>query len=203
MNPVAQIGVLVAALLASFWCLGSPVRADEPTLAEMVRGIDSVLSGRKQPLPQTVRENLEIARGKNDDAALHRALAGEVFLTIRINPEGRVKVLPGAAPATLTVGESRAFLLKIENASGGQQSLLPVASYVGAARNPFRLAVPKLGGREPRLVGLPLEYRLLTVECSEPGTHELTVGISAGQGTQDLGFRGEVPVLFRATARPR
>lgn len=203
MKPVAQIEVLVAALLASCWCFSATVRADEPTLAEMVRSIDSILSDRKQPLPQTVRENVEIARRKNDRAALDRALEGEVFLTVRINPEGRVKVQPGSPPATLTVGESKAFLLKIENASGGQQSLMPVASYVGAAKNPFRLAIPRLDERESHLVGLPVEYRLLTVECSDPGTHELTIGISAGQGTQDLGFRGEVPVLFRTTARPR
>ena len=174
-----------------------------PTLAETVQSIDAVLVEQKQPWPDAVRAKVENAREKADDAALHRALADEVFLTVQINPEGRVKVQPGPAPAPLIVGQPKTFLLKIENGSGGQQTLTPIGTYTGAAKNPFRLAIPRTSEVEPRLVGLAVEYRLLTVECSDSGAHELTISISAGQGTQDLGFRAEAPVLFRVTARPK
>jgi hypothetical protein len=53
-----------------------------------------------------------------------------------------------------------------------------------------------IGKITPELTGRPVEYRLLRVTCSAGGKRELTVSFDAGQGTQDLGFRGEVPVLF-------
>jgi hypothetical protein len=51
------------------------------------------------------------------------------------------------------------------------------------------------------LTGQRLEYRLLRLRAREAGKREATFRIDVGQGTQDLGFRAEVPVLF--TVRPR
>ena len=45
--------------------------------------------------------------------------------------------------------------------------------------------------------GRPVEYAILLVTSREAGRRESTIGFDVGQGTQDLGFRGEVPVLFR------
>ena len=46
------------------------------------------------------------------------------------------------------------------------------------------------------LSGLRVEYALALLYSSESGQREATIGFDVGQGTQDLGFRGEVPVLF-------
>src|SRR5439155_11102621 len=48
----------------------------------------------------------------------------------------------------------------------------------------------------PNLSGLRAEYAIALVYSSEPGTREATIGFEVGQGNQDLGFRGEAPVLF-------
>ena len=48
----------------------------------------------------------------------------------------------------------------------------------------------------PTLSGLAVEYALALVYSSESGQREATIGFDVGQGTQDLGFRGELPVLF-------
>jgi hypothetical protein len=46
------------------------------------------------------------------------------------------------------------------------------------------------------LSGLEVEYAIALVFSSESGKREATIGFDVGQGSQDIGFRGEVPVLF-------
>jgi len=47
------------------------------------------------------------------------------------------------------------------------------------------------------LTGFPLEYRIIQLYSRDAGSREATLAFNVGQGTQDLGFRNEVPVLFR------
>ena len=46
------------------------------------------------------------------------------------------------------------------------------------------------------LSGARLEYVPLRLTPHESGKREATLKFDVGQGTQDLGFRAEVPVLF-------
>jgi hypothetical protein len=46
------------------------------------------------------------------------------------------------------------------------------------------------------LSGLKVEYAIALIYSSEAGKREATLGFDIGQGTQDLGFRAEVHVLF-------
>ena len=48
----------------------------------------------------------------------------------------------------------------------------------------------------PHLSGLEVEYAIALIYSSEAGRREATIAFDVGQGTQDLGFRAEVPVLF-------
>jgi hypothetical protein len=128
---------------------------------------------------------------KRDIDALHDALAGQVFLSVTINPEGRVKVARGKSVPRLRQGIPALALIKVENLSGATQLLEARGAYTGAKAGPFQIQV--LSGE---LKGLPVEYRLARVTCSQAGKRELTIAFQAGQGTQDIGFRGEVPVLF-------
>src|SRR5205823_4439582 len=47
-----------------------------------------------------------------------------------------------------------------------------------------------------KLSGLKVEYAVALLYSSEAGKREATLGFDVGQGSQDLGFRGEVPILF-------
>ena len=44
----------------------------------------------------------------------------------------------------------------------------------------------------PALSGLKLEYRIIQLYARDAGQREAKISFNVGQGTQDLGFRGEV-----------
>src|SRR5262249_9911634 len=46
------------------------------------------------------------------------------------------------------------------------------------------------------LSGLTCEYAVALISSTEAGKREVTLGFDVGQGNQDLGFRGEVPIVF-------
>ncbi|MHC5541318.1 CehA/McbA family metallohydrolase, partial [Singulisphaera rosea] len=48
----------------------------------------------------------------------------------------------------------------------------------------------------PNLSGLALEYRLLQVYSRDAGPRDAKISFNVGQGTQDLGFRSDVDILF-------
>lgn len=118
------------------------------------------------------------------------------LLLVNINPEGRVKVNRGPSEAILEQGKPRLFLMRIENLSGGQPRLTPTTRYVADSDNPFSISLARVDLLGANLLGLPVEYRLVEVSCRQEGRREITIVMEAGQGTQDLGFRAEVPVLF-------
>src|SRR5262249_23551672 len=117
---------------------------------------------------------------KGDADAVHEALAKQVFLEVSINPEGRVKVARGKTVPKLKRGKPALALLKVETLSLGTQLLEARGVYTGAKTSPFRLKV--LSGE---LKGLPVEYRLIEITCTQAGKRELTIAFEAGQGTQD------------------
>ena len=49
---------------------------------------------------------------------------------------------------------------------------------------------------KPTLSGLALEYRLLQIYSRDAGQREAKISFNVGQGTQDLGFRSDVDILF-------
>lgn len=175
----------------------------EPTLLQQVGVIRAELVRANQPWPKVADDGVTAAIKAKDDAALDLALADEVFVVVKINPEGRVKIARGPVAAGLVAGRAQLFLVKIENASGGQQLLKPLSNYIGASRNPFSLTISTMGKLTPELIGHAVEYRLMEVTCNAAGKHEITVIVEAGQGSQDLGFRAEVPVLFTVSKPSR
>ncbi len=50
---------------------------------------------------------------------------------------------------------------------------------------------------KPALSGLALEYRIVQLYSRDVGKREAKIGFNVGQGTQDLGFRNLVPILFQ------
>jgi hypothetical protein len=116
----------------------------------------------------------------------------------------------------------RQFLVKVHNEAGATGSLRALSR---EARSPFAggqfvsdsdkeladkagaqpapaselwMDVKMFNGQPllPTLSGLSLEYRILNIYSRDAGRHEATLVFDIGQGTQDLAYRSQVPILF-------
>jgi hypothetical protein len=165
-------------------------------------GIEATLAEYQQrggSLTDSERKQLARALADKDRSAVREALAAHVLLEVWINPESRVKVARGKAVAELTVEKARVFLVEVANDAGATSEMrIRVAS---GADTPGLFVAELIRTRTvpDRLGGAALQYLLVTVRCREVGRREAVFTLDAGQGTQDLGFRSEVPVLFRIT----
>ena len=52
---------------------------------------------------------------------------------------------------------------------------------------------------QANLSGLLLEYRIIQIYSRDAGRREANIAFNVGQGTQDIGFRNETPVLFNCS----
>jgi hypothetical protein len=149
-------------------------------------------------------------------AAVQKVLEPHVLIAVDINPESRVKVARGPAKAELMQGGWRVFLVRVQNEAGVTAELKvespssrplytrssgspepPVTVPPGDVQN--RWLDLKLFGSQPlqkNLSGLLLEYRILEVLSRDAGKREAKISFNVGQGTQDIGFRNEVSILF-------
>lgn len=120
---------------------------------------------------------------------------------VSINPESRVKAARGPAAATLVRGQVRVVLVKVANDAGITPALAVSGEELRAPgkAGPGRWLEATVMTKRP-LSGCKLEYVPLRLTAHETGKREATLKFDAGQGTQDLGFRAEVPILFRVTA---
>jgi len=201
---------------------GSARVEGQPLAANVQRLVDA-LDYLGAPLPGDLRTALQSAGRARDATRLQALLEPRVLLAVHINPEARVRATRGPAPAALQQAGYTAVLVKIVNESGGTQKLQigsPQAGpvYAGMAKlSSERMQQPHLrenenvDGRTDRfldlemftsppmtsnLSGLEVEYAVALIYSSEAGRREATITVDVGQGTQDLGFRAEVPVLF-------
>ena len=196
----------------------------QPLAANVVRLLDA-LKVLGSPLPEETHVALLRAARARDIKHLQELLDPEVLFVVSLNPEIRVKVQRGPGKATLQQGGFVPLLVKVINQSTVARQLeimSPQAGpvYAGAAlgilrrqaqtelndnenieRDPNRFLSVEMFSSPPmtaRLSGLEVEYAIALVYCHDPGKREATIGFSVGSGTQDLGFRGEVPILFDA-----
>jgi hypothetical protein len=117
----------------------------------------------------------------------------------------RVKVQSGDAKPVLSEAGWTAFLVKVHNESGTTGSLRVKSpqgerlhqSPADAVEDRW-LATELFSGApmKSELGGLPLEYRILQLYSRDSGKREAKLAFDVGQGTQDLGFRGEADILF-------
>jgi hypothetical protein len=202
------------------------VSVEGQPLAAIVQRVAEALDHLGAPLPAQTRRELTAAGQARDARKLQELLDSHVLLVVHINPEARVKVGRGPAPARLQQAGYTPVLVKVVNESGGRQRLRigspqsgPV--YAGVAklsmerqRQEHLRENENTSGRTDRfldvemfasppmtasLSGLEVEYAVALIYSSEPGRREATLTFDAGQGTQDLGFRAELPVLFDVT----
>lgn len=191
-------------------------------LAQQVRQLEEALNYLGQPLPAAEHRQINDAIGRADEAAavreLETILDRHVLVKVDINPESRVKVEQGPAQPELVEGGTRLFLVKVVN-HGNVTAVLNVESlnsgrvYIPSNGNPKpaieltprdsaeRWADISLYQRPPmrkRLSGLALEYQILEVYSRDRGQRSAKISFNVGQGSQDIGFRNDVMILFNA-----
>lgn len=210
---MARTALLLAAVLFASPAAAQPALPEieevEPgPLRQHCRRLLQALESLPGSLPsEATRAMAALLRQDPKDGA---ALAAEVqklldphcLVGVTINPESRVKAVRGAAPAELRLGRATVVLIKIHNDAGvthpltvtGPQLVAEKPAEEGQWLEATVLAHPPL---TKGLGGHRLEYVLLRLTPREAGKREATLKFDVGQGTQDLGFRAEVPVLFQ------
>jgi hypothetical protein len=130
-------------------------------------------------------------------AAVQKLLDPHCLIGVNINPESRVKAARGPLTVELPRGQEVVILVKVHNEGGVTHPLTVSGPELIVQDKPeagqwLSAALP----RDEKLSGRGLEYRLLRLTAREAGKREATFRFDVGQGTQDLGFRAEVPILF-------
>ncbi len=187
----------------------------QPFRAQVLRVADA-LDVVGAPLAPEERKALDAALAESTPALaaakVQAVLDRHALLGVHVNPEMRVKVQPGDAPPRLVENGWRAFLVKVHNEAGTTAALRlksPQASSIAgsvAADVPDRwLGLESFNGQplRPELGGLPLEYRIVQLYSRDRGPREAKIAADVGQGTQDLGFRGETSLLFQSAPAHR
>lgn len=142
------------------------------------------------------------------------------LFAVTINPESRVSVVEGPAKKELVEHGWRTFLVKVLNQAGitpelksespntaplymrghgDRQHPLKTEKLVPPGEMNQRFLDIVLFNKQPlrrQLSGLALEYRIVMISTRDAGKREANIGFNVGQGTQDLGFRDSVPILF-------
>ena len=203
------------------------VDVEAQPLAANIERVATALESLGAPLPAELRAELATASRARDARKLQELIDARTLLAVHINPEVRVKVARGPAPAVLQQAGYTPALVKVINESRSTPRLR-----IGSPQSgPVYAGMSKLSGERMQqqhlrdnenverrtdrfldvemfsaapmlanLSGLEVEYAVALIYSSEAGRREATISFNAGQGTEDLGFRAEVPVLF--TVRP-
>jgi len=189
-------------------------------LAAQARRVAQALKFLGQPLTESQQSALQAALKETDETkatrAIQRVLDPLVLAAVNINPESRVKVAAGPVKRDLLQNGWTMFLVKVHNQAGVTAPLrvtspnsAPVYRKSSGTSKPSSPIKPEhLANRwmtlesydkqpmMPTLSGLGLEYRILMIYSRDAGNREATLSFDVGQGTQDLGFRNELPLLF-------
>jgi hypothetical protein len=163
-------------------------KLSSPLPAETIKAVNKLLDSE----PET--EGLAIA-------AIQKLLDRHCLVGVHINPESRVKAARGPLRADLVHDRTKLVLVKVHNEAGLTHALSVSSdqAVVPGKRELDRWLVASIVNTSPftrTLSGSRLEYRVLRLSPRQSGKREATLVFDAGQGTQDLGFRAEVPVLF-------
>ena len=173
-------------------------------LSAQVERVAQSLEMLGEPLPATVVASLRAAK-KVDE--IQKILDRYCLAGININPESRVKVQQGEAKAELVEQGWRSFLVKVHNEAGVTAALEAQSPNAIRLHGSPEWQIAKrwldiiMFNKQPmreRLSGLELEYRIIQLYSRDAGRREAKISFDVGQGTQDLGFRNEVDILFAA-----
>jgi hypothetical protein len=196
----------------------------QPLAAQVARVVEA-LQYLGAPLPDADRRAIDAALAGSDERAattrIQDVLDRHSLVNVHINSESRVRVTQGKAPAELVEQGWRTFLIKVQNEAGVTAALRassPQALRV-FARGPRGFSMDSRPQQTisandvrdrwldlqlfdkppllPALSGLAVEYRIVQLYSRDAGQREASIAFDVGQGTQDIGFRNDAPILFR------
>lgn len=212
--------------LSSVWWSGSTMAlgqtaevARQPLEAATDRLVEAL---RLAGSPLADEEIAELGKLRKLDAnrrvvrKIQELLDKHCLVIVNINPESRVKLARGPAAPVLDQFGWTNFLVKVVNEAGVTAPLQcvspqaePVFRRSNSASAPNLDITPADAERRwldiarvtsqpmtPTLSGLEVEYRIIQLYSRDAGSREATLSMDVGQGTQDLGFRSELPILF-------
>lgn len=197
----------------------------QPFLAATKRIIDAT-TYLGSPFSEQELELLAAAIASNNAEGVSKVetvLDAHALFVVTITAEQRVKVTAGACKPVLDEGGWRQYLVRIENEAGVTAKLIANSPQAKLAYIPGSPPVkpnaksaepgaPALDSRwldlqmfeappvQPTLSGLSVEYRIVQLYARDAGKRDATFSFDTGQGTQDLGFRNEVSLLFDCMA---
>ena len=145
-----------------------------------------------------------------------------VLAVADISPEARVKVRRGAAAAQLMQNGWTSFLVKVHNGAAVTAALnvespnsaptlhmTSIHNYTKGTADPVNaISDGQVANRflqtemytsrplNPTLSGLKLEYAVVQIYSKDAGQREVKIGFNVGAGSQDIGFRNTVDILF-------
>ncbi|MDP6893439.1 MAG: CehA/McbA family metallohydrolase [Verrucomicrobiota bacterium] len=175
------------------------------------------------PLSRSLVQELKSAVSSRDGEEIQKILDPQVLVSVTLNPEVRVKAARGPAKALLRQAGYTPYIVKVFNDSTVARPLRVTSPQSGPVYSGASLGILKrqaqtelnenenLKGDRGRFIsiemfnsppmasslsGLEVEYAIVLINSQEAGKREATLQFDVGQGTQDLGFRAQVPVLF-------
>jgi hypothetical protein len=191
-------------------------------LAAQTGRLQQALRNLGTPLKQADAEKLNALTSgtltAETSSAIQKILDPYCIAMVDINPEARVKVLTAAAKPELTQMGWKTFLVKVHNAAPVTAELKvdspntePIFHASSSQPIPLEKNAISKGQLAERWVkfemynarpmtrslsGLALEYRILQVYTKETGQREASLSFNVGQGSQDIGYRNAINILF-------
>ncbi|MCC6699226.1 MAG: CehA/McbA family metallohydrolase [Candidatus Hydrogenedentes bacterium] len=219
-GAILSFSICLAASAQEFYSV--PGVEPQPLLAHALR-LEEALAFLGSHVTDVDKTRLEALRAEAHSEELSNTIQEILdpycLALVHINPEMRVKVHRGPAAAELMQGGWSTFLIKVHNESGTRAPLgvespnaAPLLHRSTGSAEPkpenaispgdvdWRFLEMKLYQRRPltsQLSGLPLEYAVLQIYTKDAGDREAQIGFNVGQGTQDLGYRDQVDILFQ------
>lgn len=190
-----------------------PLKAQAKRVAEALEYLGEPLTA---PEKTALDQALALISEEAATAAIQKLFDNRCLAGVHINPESRVKAVRGNAPADLMEQGWRVFLVKVHNEGGvtaALRAISPNAAPLVTRSTSSPLPKPSVRPEDvpnrwmdievfntqplvAKLSGLAVEYRIVQIYSRDRGKREATIGFDVGQGTQDVGFRNEIPVLF-------
>ena len=182
----------------------------------LIEALDYLGSPLSENDLSAIKEALVSENHEQAIADIQKILDAYCVAGVNINPESRVKVKEGPVNKELMQQGWRTFLVKVHNEAGvtaplaaESENAAPLYKRSTGSPDP-EMTVPKsdiphrfldieVYGNPPlkaSLSGLELEYRIVQLYSRDAGKREAMLSFNVGQGTQDIGFRSEVPILF-------
>ena len=193
----------------------------QPLLSQATRLKDALSFLGSSLSPEDINQLKELQakpHGTETSKRIQAILDPYCLAMVSINPESRVKVDRGAAKAKLIQGGWTSFLIKVHNEAGitpqlkvqsaNAHPLLHISSGKPKTSQDKLISRSEVENRflemvmynnrplQPNLSGLKLEYAVLQVYCKDAGQREAELGFNVGQGSQDIGFRNSIHILF-------